>query len=224
MVRGGRKGPSVCRAAGSHQDRPTEGCQRQNAGTKAAVRDLEGKNAWLQRVREEETAGAHEEAKKRAAEATGAAMEEPKKKIKRETPRGGSRVNTPPMLFQGDSASRMKTDLDAEASRSSEGSSRALRHRRKGKGKTSKGTGGPPRGTPTTSTPSSPAAGTMDDSAGVAESPWSEGWEWREPAMEEATASLLVRMQRVYHHRTAAGKALRVSPAQISIPMGNHGL
>ena len=63
-------------------------------------------------------------------------MEEARRKIKRQTPPGGGRVDTLRRLLQGDSASRMKIDLDAEDSQSSEGSGRTPRHRRMGKGKT----------------------------------------------------------------------------------------
>ena len=55
--------------------------------------------ARLRRAREEEAARARDEAERRAAEATAAAMEEAEKKIKRETPPGGSRVDT----FEGSS-------------------------------------------------------------------------------------------------------------------------
>ena len=68
--------------------------------------------------------------------ATAAAMEEAERKIRRDTPPGGSRVDTLRKLFKGNPAFRMKIQPDTQDSASSEGSGRAARHRRKGKGKT----------------------------------------------------------------------------------------
>ena len=66
----------------------------ERAKTKAELKGLEEQKAWLQQVREAEAARAREEAERRAAEGTAAAMEEAEGKIKRETPPGGSRVDT----------------------------------------------------------------------------------------------------------------------------------
>ena len=107
----------------------------ENAKTEAELAALEAERARLQQVREAETARAREEAERRAAEATAAAIEEAEAKIRRETPPGGSCVDTLRRLFGGDLSSRMKFDVDGEDSRRSEDSGPATRHRRKGKGK-----------------------------------------------------------------------------------------
>ena len=80
------------------------------AKTEAEIMPLDVERARLQRVRGEEAVRAQEEAKRRAAEAATAGLEH--------------------------SAFRMKINLDAEDSRSREGSGRAPHHGRKGKGKT----------------------------------------------------------------------------------------
>ena len=49
----------------------------------------------------------------RAAAATAAAMEEAEAKLRRETPPGGSRVETLRKLFEGDASSRMTLDDEA---------------------------------------------------------------------------------------------------------------
>ena len=97
---------------------------------------MEAEKAGLQKQREQEAAGAHEEVERRAAEATAAALEEAEKKIRRETPPGGSRLDTLRRFFEGGPASRTKINLDAENSRSSEDSGPATRPRRKGKERT----------------------------------------------------------------------------------------
>ena len=107
----------------------------EKAWTDAETRALEPKKARLLMVREEEAALAHEEAKWRAAEATAAAMHQAEKKIKRDTPPGGSRVDTVRRLLEGDFASRMKIDLDTEDSRSSKCRGRLPRHRPQGQEK-----------------------------------------------------------------------------------------
>ena len=106
------------------------------AKTEAEIRALEAEKARLQREREKEAAHAQDEAERGAAEATATGMKEAERKIKRETPPGQSRVDNLRRLFEGDSASRMKFDLHAENSPSSESSSRATRHPCKGKRKT----------------------------------------------------------------------------------------
>ena len=173
---------------------PFETARRKVAEGKATTevenRAPEVEKARLQGEREKKAARTHKEAERRAAEATAAAMEEAYRKIERETPPGGSRVDTLGGLFEGESASRMNIDLDAEDSRSSGSSGRATRQPRKGKKKTPKGYGGPPRSTPSTPTPSSPAAMGMDKGAGIAESGRAAIWEWPEPAVEEAMAPL----------------------------------
>ena len=104
------------------------------AKTEAELATLEAEKARLQRAREAEAARAREEAEARAAAATAAAMEEAEAKLRRETPPGGSRVETLRKLFEGDASSKMTLD---EADTGSSGSSGLTAHRRrKGKGKT----------------------------------------------------------------------------------------
>ena len=106
----------------------------EKAKTEAELAALEAQKAWLQQAREAEAARAREEAEARAAAATAAAMEEAEAKLRRETPPGGSRVETLRKLFEGDASSRMTLD---EADTGSSGSSGPTAHRRrKGKGKT----------------------------------------------------------------------------------------
>ena len=197
---------------------------KEKAGTEAAIRAFEAEMARLQQEREEQAVRDHEEAKRRAAEATLPAMEETEMEINRGTRPGGPSVDIHRRLFEGDSASRMKTGLDAEDSQSSNWSGRAARQRRKGKWEDPrKGHRGPPRSTPTTSTSLSPAATKVDETAGIADSPRAARWEWPEQAVEEAVATLRVRMERVCHLLTAAGEAPRVDPAEVGIPMKRHG-
>ena len=104
------------------------------AKTEAELAALEAEKARLQRTREAEAARAREEAKRRAAAATAAAMEEAEAKLRRETPPGGSRVETLRKLLKGDASSKMTLD---EADTGSSGSSGPTAHRRrKVKGKT----------------------------------------------------------------------------------------
>ena len=106
----------------------------ERAKTEAELAALEAEKARLQQAREAEAARAREEAEVRAAAATAAAMEEAEAKLRRETPPGGSRVETLRKLFEGDASSKMTLD---EADTGSSGSSGPTAHRRrKGKGKT----------------------------------------------------------------------------------------
>ena len=106
----------------------------EKAKTEAEMAALEAQKARLQQAQEAEAARAREEAEARAAAATAAAMEEAEAKLRRETPPGGSRVETLRKLFEGDASSRMTLD---EADTGSSGSSGTTAHRRrKGKGKT----------------------------------------------------------------------------------------
>ena len=106
----------------------------EKAKTEAELAALEAQKARLQQAREAEAARAREEAEARAAATTAAAMEEAEAKLRRETPPGGSRVETLRKLFEGDASSRMTLD---EADTGSSGSSGTTAHRRrKGKGKT----------------------------------------------------------------------------------------
>ena len=106
------------------------------AKTEAGIRTLEAEDDRLEQQRKRDPTCAHEEAKKEAAEANGATMEGAERKIQRETPPRGSRVDTLRRFFDADAASRMRMDLDAEDSRSSEGSVPLTCPRCKGKGKT----------------------------------------------------------------------------------------
>ena len=106
----------------------------EKAKTEAELPALEAQKARLQQAREAEAARAREEAEVRAAAATAAAMEEAEAKLRRETPPGGSRVETLRKLFEGDASSKMTLD---EADTGSSGSSGPTAYRRrKGKGKT----------------------------------------------------------------------------------------
>ena len=106
----------------------------ERAKTEAELAALEAEKARLQQARDAEAARAREEAEARAAAATAAAMEEAEAKLRRETPPGGSRVETLRKLFEGDASSKMTLD---EADTGSSASSGPTAHRqRKGKGKT----------------------------------------------------------------------------------------
>ena len=106
----------------------------ERAKTEAELAALEAEKARLQQARDAEAARAREEAEVRAAAATAAAMEEAEAKLRRETPPGGSRVETLRKLFEGDASSKMTLD---EADTGNSGSSGPTAHRRrKGKGKT----------------------------------------------------------------------------------------
>ena len=106
----------------------------ERAKTEAELAALEAEKARLLQAREAEAGRAREEAEARAAAATAAAMEEAEAKLRRETPPGGSRVETLRKLFEGDTSSKMTLD---EADTGSSGSSGPTAHRRrKGKGKT----------------------------------------------------------------------------------------
>ena len=107
----------------------------ERAKTEAEVAALEAEKARLQRAREAEAARAREEAERRAAAATAAAMEEAGAKLQRETPPGGSRVETLRKLFEGDAPSKMKLDLEEVDSGSSGDSGPTTHRRRKGKWK-----------------------------------------------------------------------------------------
>ena len=84
----------------------------ERARREAELAALEAEKARLQRAREAEAARAREEAERRAVAATAAAMEEAEAKLQRETPPGGSRVETLRKLFEGDASSRMTLDLE----------------------------------------------------------------------------------------------------------------
>ena len=71
---------------------------------------MEAEKARLQHTREAKAARAREEAEGRAAAATAAAMAEAEAKLRRETPPGGSRVETLRKLFEGDASSKMALD------------------------------------------------------------------------------------------------------------------
>ena len=106
----------------------------ERAKTEAELAALEAEKARLQQAREAEAARAREEAEGRAAAATAAAMEEAVAKLRRETPPGGSRVETLRKLFEGDTSSKMTLDeVDTGSSRSS---GPTAYRRKKGKGKT----------------------------------------------------------------------------------------
>ena len=125
----------------------------ERAKTEAELAALEAEKARLQQAREAEAAHAREEAERRAAAATAAAMEEAEAKLRRETPPGGSRVETLQRLFEGDASSKMALDPE-EVDTGSSGSSRPIAHRRrKGKQKTPERSRRPAGGHPHDSDP-----------------------------------------------------------------------
>ena len=92
----------------------------ERAKMEAELAALEAEKARLRQAREAEAARAWEEAIGRAATATAAAMEEAEAKLRRETPPGGSRVETLRKLFEGDASSKMTLDeVDTGSSGSS---------------------------------------------------------------------------------------------------------
>ena len=121
------------------------------AKTEAELAALEAEKAQLLQAREAEVARAREEAEGRAAAATAAAMEEAEAKLRRETPPGGSRVETLRKLFEGDASSKMT--LDEVDTGSSGGSGPTAYRWRKGKGKTPERSRRPAGGHPHDSDP-----------------------------------------------------------------------
>ena len=125
----------------------------ERAKTEAELAALGAEKARLQRAREAEAARAREEAARRAAAATAAAMEEAEAKLQRETPPGGSRVETLRKLFEGDASSKMTLDLEEVDTGSSGDSGPTAYRRRKGKGKTPERSRRPAGGHPHDSDP-----------------------------------------------------------------------
>ena len=163
----------------------------ERAKTEAELAALEAEKAWLQRAREAEAARAREEAERRAAAATAAAMEEAEAKLQRETPPGGSRLETLRKLFEGDASSKMTLDLEEVDTGSSGDSGPTAHRRRRGKlvrGRPPRGHGGQRTDNPTTPTPSSPPATGTDETADIAE-------EWLEEESEKSPSSRRVRVR-----------------------------
>ena len=104
--------------------------------TEAELAALEAEKARLQQTQVNEAVRAREEAERRAAAATGAAMEEAEAKRQRKTPPGGSRVETLRKLFERDASFKMTLDLEEVNTGSSEDSGPTAYRRRRGKGKT----------------------------------------------------------------------------------------
>ena len=130
----------------------------ERAKTEAELAALEAEKARLQQAREAEAARDWEEAEGRAAAATAAAMAEAEAKLRRETPPGGSQVETVRKLFEGDASSKMALD-PKEVDTGSSGSSGLTAHRRrKGKGKTHERPRKPAGGHPHDSDPFSTAS------------------------------------------------------------------
>ena len=144
--------------------------------------------------------------------ATAAAMEEAERKINRKTPPGGSCVDTLRSLFEGDPVSRIMIDRDAEDARSSKGSGRPTVTTAGARGIPPKRHRGPPRSTPTTLTPSSLTAMSMDETGSITESPQAARREWPELAAEEAMAPLQAQMERAHHLPIAAGRVIHAAP------------
>ena len=93
--------------------------------------------ARLQQEREEKAVCALKEARRRANAATTTSMGVLESNIKHGTPQGGLRVDTLQRLFEEDTISGLKINLDAEDSQSSASSGCAKRSRSKGSEKTS---------------------------------------------------------------------------------------
>ena len=125
----------------------------EGARTEAELAALEAEKARLQQAREAEAAHAREEAERRAAAATAAAMEEAEAKLRRETPPGGSRVETLRRLFEGDASSKMALDPEEVDTGSSGDSGPTAYRRKKGKGKTPERSRRPAGGHPHDSDP-----------------------------------------------------------------------
>ena len=125
----------------------------ERAKTKAELAALGAEKARLQQAREAEATRAREEAEGRAAAATAAAMAEAEAKLRRETPLGGSRVETLRKLFEGDASSRMALDPEEVDTGSSGSSGPTAYRRRKGKGKTPERSRRPAGGHPHDSDP-----------------------------------------------------------------------
>ena len=125
----------------------------ERAKMEAELVALEAEKARLQQTWEAEAARARKKAERRAAAATAAAMAEAEAKLRRETPPGGSRVETHRKLSEGDASSKMALDPD-EVDTGSSGSSGPTAYRgRKGKGKTPERSGRPAGGHPHGSDP-----------------------------------------------------------------------
>ena len=125
----------------------------ERAKTEAELAALEAEKARLQQARAAEAARAREEAERRAAAATAAAMEEAEAKLRRETPPGGSRVETLRRLFEGNASSKMALDPEEVDTGSSGSSGSPAYRRRKGKGKTPERSRRPAGGHPHDSDP-----------------------------------------------------------------------
>ena len=125
----------------------------ERARTEAELAAFEAGKARLQQAREAEAARAREEVEGRAASATAAAMEEAEVKLRRETPPGGSRVETLRSLFEGDASSRMALHPEEVDTGSSGSSGPTAYRRRKGRGKTPERSQRPSGGHPHDSDP-----------------------------------------------------------------------
>ena len=125
----------------------------ERAKTEAELAALEAEKARLQQAREAEAARAREEAEGRDAAATAAATAEAEAKLRRETPPGGSRVETLRKLFEGDASSKMALDPEEVDTDSSWSSGPTAYGRRKGKGKTPERSRRPAGGHPHDSNP-----------------------------------------------------------------------
>ena len=125
----------------------------ERANAEAELAALEAEKVRLQGAREAEAALAREEAERRAAAATAAAMEEAEAKLQRETPPGGSRVETLRKLLEGHACSKMTLDLEEVDTGSSGDSGLTAYRRRRSKGKTPERSRRPAGGHPHDSDP-----------------------------------------------------------------------
>ena len=125
----------------------------ERAKTEAELAALEAEKARLQQTRDAEAARAREEAEGRAAAAMAAAMAEAEAKLRRETPPGGSPVETLRKLFEGDASSKTARDPEEVDTGSSGSSGPTAYRRRKGSGKTPERSRRPAGGQPHDSDP-----------------------------------------------------------------------
>ena len=102
-------------------------------------------------------------------------MEEEEAKLQRETPPGGSRVETLRKLFEWDASSKIKLDLEEVDTASSGDSGPTAYRRRKGKGKTPERSRRPAGGHPHDSEPFF----TASDGDGRGRRPPRSGWRRR---------------------------------------------
>ena len=178
------------------------------------------KKARLQQQREGEPACAHEEAETRAAEATAAAMEEAKRKIRREMPPRGSQVDTLRRFLDGDPTPGHRWTWKRKTLGAAKAAAPPPVPAARAKGRTRRDHRGLPKGIPITPTPSLPAVMGMDETAGIATSTRAARWERPESVAEEARTPLRAPLGKVHKLPTAVWRALPADPGRNPNPNG----